>query len=39
MAIIKRSTWIQIGWFVTIWTLSVAAMGLVAYALRWVLQP
>ena len=39
MAIIKRSTWIQIVWLVIIWSVSVAVMGVVAYALRWVLRP
>ena len=39
MAIIKRSTWIQIGWLVMIWSVSVAALGLVAYLLRWLLHP
>ena len=26
--------WKRIGWLVLIWTLSVAALGLVAYAIR-----
>ena len=39
MAIINRSRLIQIGWLVLIWSVSVAVMGLVAYALRWVLHP
>jgi len=39
VAIIKRSTWIQIVWLVIIWSVSVAVMGVVAYALRWVLRP
>ncbi|MGQ0660386.1 DUF2474 family protein [Sphingosinicella sp.] len=29
----------QLAWFVAIWTGSVAALGLVAYGLRWVLHP
>ena len=39
MAIINRSRLIQIVWLVIIWSVSVAVMGLVAYVLRWVLQP
>ena len=39
MAIINRSRWIQIGWLVAIWSMSVAAMALLAYMLRWLLHP
>jgi hypothetical protein len=39
MAIINRSRWIQIGWLVAIWSASVATLGVVAYVLRWLLQP
>jgi hypothetical protein len=30
--------WKRIGWLVLIWTLSVAALGLVAYAIRLVIH-
>ena len=36
MAIIRLK---QFGWFVGIWAASVAALGLVAYGLRWLLHP
>ena len=39
MAIINRSRLIQIGWLVAIWSVSVVTLGLVAYGLRWLLQP
>lgn len=29
----------KLGWFVLIWLLSVGALGIVAYAIRWVIMP
>ena len=29
----------QLGWFVGLWAASVAALGTVAYGLRWLLHP
>lgn len=29
----------RVGWLVAIWAMSVAALGVVAYALRWALKP
>ena len=29
----------RLAWFVLIWALSVAAIGAVAYGLRWLLKP
>jgi hypothetical protein len=29
----------QLGWFVGIWAVSVAALGVVATALRWAIAP
>ena len=29
----------RLGWFVGIWGLSVAALGVVAFAIRWALHP
>lgn len=35
----NRSRWIQIAWFAGLWTTGVATVSLVAYGLRWLLQP
>ncbi|UWR23053.1 DUF2474 family protein [Sulfitobacter sp. S190] len=29
----------RIGWFITIWLLSVGALAIVAYAIRWAVVP
>lgn len=29
------TTWTRFGWFVAIWAMSVAALGVVAMVLRW----
>lgn len=31
--------WRRLGWMALIWTASVAALGMVAYGLRWWLAP
>jgi len=32
------STWIRLAWFAAIWACSVAALGLLAFAIRWILH-
>jgi hypothetical protein len=34
----RSSTWTRLAWFVAIWAGSVAALGLVALAIRWILR-
>jgi hypothetical protein len=34
----KSSIWARLAWFVAIWAGSVAALGLVALAIRWILR-
>ncbi len=34
----RSSTWTRLAWFVAIWAASVAALGLVALAIRWILR-
>jgi len=34
----KSSIWTRLAWFVAIWAGSVAALGLVALAIRWILR-
>jgi Protein of unknown function (DUF2474) len=29
----------RVGWFLMIWVLSVGALGIIAYAIRWALAP
>jgi hypothetical protein len=29
----------RLAWFVSLWAMSVAALGVVAYAIRWALHP
>lgn len=36
---LRRSRLIQLAWFAGLWTVGVATVGTVAYALRWLLQP
>ena len=31
--------WQRLAWMAAIWAASVAALGVVAYAIRWVLKP
>jgi hypothetical protein len=33
------STWTRLAWFAAIWAGSVATLGIVALAIRWVLRP
>jgi hypothetical protein len=33
-----QSTWTRLAWFAAIWACSVAALGLVAAAIRWALH-
>jgi len=35
----SRSWLSRAGWFVAIWVLSVGALGIVAYAIRWAIVP
>jgi hypothetical protein len=35
---IKKETFIRLGWTALIWALSVVALGVVAYALRWLIK-
>ena len=34
----RSSTWKRVAWFVAIWAGSVAALGAVALAIRWILR-
>jgi len=34
----RSSAWKRVAWFVAIWASSVAALGLVALAIRWILR-
>jgi len=35
---ITRQGLVRLGWFVAIWAMSVAALGVVAYGIRWWLK-
>jgi hypothetical protein len=32
------STWVRLAWFVALWAGSVATLGIVAFAIRWILK-
>ena len=34
-----RSLATRLAWFIGLWLMSVAALGIVAYAIRWALHP
>jgi hypothetical protein len=34
----RSPTWTRVAWFVAIWAGSVATLGLVALAIRWILR-